>query len=101
MRELSNSNAFVNKIIKDAKVMTPADLLTGNNLFYIERTSPKLSDEARQAFHSNTTELLYLAKRTRVDILLLVSNLCMRVQEPTKDSRKLKEYTGGNEKSTT
>ncbi len=63
----------------------------GNNLFSIEETSPKLSKEASEAFHSDTAKLLYLAKRTRVDILLPVSFLCSRVREPTEDDlRKLK-----------
>ncbi len=83
--------AFVDEIVKDAKVTTIADMPAGNNLFCIEETFPKLSEEARQTFHSDTAKLLYLAKRTRVDILLPVSFLCTRVQEPTEDDlRKLK-----------
>jgi hypothetical protein len=59
--------AFVNEIVMDAKVATTVDTSAGNNLFYIEETSAKLSEEA-----SNAAKLLYLAKRTRVDILLPV-----------------------------
>jgi hypothetical protein len=83
--------AFVDEIVRNAEVATIADTPAGNNLFYIEETSPKLSKEASDAFHSETAKLLYLAKRTRVDILLPVSFLCTRVREPTEDDlRKLK-----------
>ncbi len=82
--------AFVDEIVRNAEVATIADTPVGNNLFYTEETSPKLSKEASEAFHSDTAKLLYLAKRTRVDILP-VSFLCTRVQEPTEDDlRKLK-----------
>ena len=46
-------------------------------------------DEA-EAYHSEVARLLYLAKRTRPDILTVVSHLCSRVQCPTRgDSVKL------------
>ncbi len=72
--------AFVDEIVRNAEVATIVDTPAGNNLFYIEETCPKLSKEAREAFHSDTAKLLYLAKRTRVDILLPVSFLCTRVR---------------------
>ncbi len=71
--------AFVDEIVKDAKVVTIADTPAGNNLFYIKETSLKLYEEAREAFRSDTTKLLYLTKRITVDILLPVSFLCSRV----------------------
>jgi hypothetical protein len=83
--------AFGEEIVRNAEVATIADTPAGNNLFYIEDTFPKLSKEEREAFHSDTAKLLYLAKRTGVDILLPASFMCTRVEQPTEDDlRKLK-----------
>ncbi len=48
--------AFVDEIVRNAEVATIADTPAGNNLFYIEETSLKLSKEAREAFHSDTAK---------------------------------------------
>jgi hypothetical protein len=95
-------HAFMDEIVRNAEVATIADTPAGNHLFYIEETSPKLSKEARETFHSDNAKLLYLAKRTRVDIPFSVSFLCTRVREPTEDDlRKLKRVLGGNGRSPT
>jgi len=39
-------------------------------------------------FHHFTAQLLYLGKRTRPDLLLAISFLCTRVQEPDEDDGK-------------
>ena len=51
--------------------------------------SPPLSIAERKTFHSVTAKLLYIAKRTRPDILLPVSFLTTKVQAPTKHDQKL------------
>ncbi len=48
--------AFVDKIVRNAKVATIADTPAGKNLFYIAETSPKLSKEPREALHSDTAK---------------------------------------------
>jgi hypothetical protein len=45
-------SALVDEMVRNAEVVTIADTPTGNNLFYIKQTSPKLFKEAREAFHS-------------------------------------------------
>jgi hypothetical protein len=45
----------------------------------------------KQQFHSAVAKLLYLGKRMRVDILIVVTFLTTRVQRPTlQDMHKLK-----------
>jgi hypothetical protein len=56
-------------------VLTPA----ANHLFDI-RDAVKLSPDDAEWFHSGVAKLLYLAKRTRPDIILPVSFLTTRVQ---------------------
>jgi hypothetical protein len=64
------------------KVKTPAQ----EYLFEI-RNSPPLSVEAKATFHTMVAKLLYLAKRTRPDILLAVSFLTTRVISPDEDDQ--------------
>ena len=64
----------------DGSATTPA----ANHLFEV-RESVLLDDPKREALHSITAKLLYLAKRTRPDILLPVSFLTTRVQAPDED----------------
>jgi hypothetical protein len=46
-------------------------------------------------FHKKTAQLLYLAKRARPDVLMVVSFLCTRVQSATvEDQRKLMRVLG-------
>jgi hypothetical protein len=53
-------------------------------------------------FHTTVAKLLYLSKRVRPDIILLVGFLCMRVKGPTcKDWTnlcRLLEYLKGTDK---
>ena len=70
----------------------PAGLLKGNpaspaanHLFDINHDCEKLSSEDTDQFHHLVVKLLYLAKRTRPDIMLAVAFLCTRVKEPDQD----------------
>jgi hypothetical protein len=59
------------------------------NLFEIKE-SPLLSEKERKKFHSIVAALLYLAKRTRPDVLTTVSFLSTRVTKATEnDSKRL------------
>ena len=53
----------------------------GENLFIIKQ----LNAEQSVRFHTFVAKLLYLSKRTRPDLLTLVSFLTTRVQQPTED----------------
>ena len=63
---------------------TPA----GMNLFAIQENSEPLSDQGAKEFHSTVAKLLYIAKRTRGDVLLPVNFLATRVKNPTVDDLK-------------
>ena len=74
---------------------TPDTLMTGsstspaaNHLFNVNPASPKLDTAEAILFHHLVAKLLYLAKRSRPDVLLAVSFLCTRVQEPDEDDMK-------------
>jgi hypothetical protein len=61
-----------------------------------------LDDDIKKVFHTQVAKLLYLAKRTRPDILLAVSFLTTRVQAPDQDDlnklqRVLKYINGSSE----
>ena len=67
-------------------VLTPAL----SDLFNIDTNADKLDAQQSRIFHTCVAKLLYLAKRTRPDILLPVNFLCTRVRDPTvEDQRKL------------
>ena len=59
-----------------------------NHLFDINHDCEKLNSEEADKFHHFVAKLLYLAKRTRPDILLAVTFLCTRVKEPDQDDYK-------------
>ena len=67
-------------------VSAPGD----SDLFSIDANSVLLDSERKKFFHSSVAKLLYLAKRTRPDILLVISFLATRVKCSTdQDFHKL------------
>ena len=56
-----------------------------NNLFDIDENSTELEKDEKEKFHTLVTNLLYIAKRVRPDILLPVTILTTRVQGPRQD----------------
>jgi histone deacetylase 1/2 len=64
--------------------VTPAT----HTLFDINPDAPVLDDKAAADFHSNVAKVLYLAKRTRPDLLLATSFLTTRVLCPDQDDLK-------------
>jgi len=50
--------------------------------------APPLDVAEKEGFHSQVAKLLYLAKRTRMDILTTVSFLASRVSTPTADDQE-------------
>jgi hypothetical protein len=81
---------FVKDLLKDCEV-TGSVLTPATEQLFSTRESPPLDDEAKSMFHTQVAKLLYLAKRTRPDILLAISFLTTRVQAPDQDDlQKLK-----------
>jgi hypothetical protein len=79
----------------DSLGLAPRESPAGSKLFEIPSDSPCLSERATQLFHSHVASLLYLAKRTRPDLLSAVSFLTTRVAAPTiDDAIKLRRVLG-------
>jgi hypothetical protein len=66
----------------DSEVNNPA-----NQYLFNIRESELLDDNDKNDFHTCVAQLLYLGKRTRLDILLPVTFLASRIQFPTVDDR--------------
>lgn len=61
-----------------------------SDLFVVDETSALVSEKEKKKFHSMVAKLLYLAKRTRPDILTVISFLATRVKCTTEqDLEKL------------
>ena len=81
--------------IKDIIGTAPSDMNgTAPNpawagMFMVDKTSPRLSADEAEFFHSLTVCLLFAARRARPYIQVAVAYLCTRVQEPTDDYEKL------------
>ena len=63
---------------------TPA----ANHLFQTNENAEKLSAMDAMLYHHLVAKLLYLGKRTRLDLLTAVSFLCTRIQSPDVDDFK-------------
>jgi hypothetical protein len=55
---------------------------------FVVGASPPLDDAKRENFHSIVAKLLFMAMRTRPDILLAISYLTTRVQDANEDDEK-------------
>ena len=83
-------NKYIEELMVKYKVSGKSKTPCGNDLFDIDEKSILLTTEEKEAFHSAVASILFLAKRSRPDLLLTVSFLSTRVNEPTdQDHRKL------------
>jgi hypothetical protein len=84
-------------------IMGEADTPATKNLFRVRDDSRKLGDEEKEFYHSTIAKILYLGKRVRPDLLVAISFLVRRVQNPDEDDwskmvrlvqyiRKTKDY---------
>ena len=65
------------------KINDPA----GDNIFEIPIVSKMLEESERSMFHTTVCQLLYLAKRTRFELLMAISFLAGRVTNATQSDR--------------
>ena len=81
--------SYIDKILEGktcGRATTPAT----DDLFTTAEADPLLDPDSAKLFHSDVAKMLYLAKRTRLEILLGVSHLSSRVASPTlSDQKKL------------
>ena len=92
---------FISSLLEDVQVSYIVKTPGTDNLF-ITRETRLLDTIETIEFHSQIAKLLYLAKRTRPDILLAVSFVTTRVQKPDIDdyhkiSRVLKYINGSKD----
>ena len=87
---------YTEKILESAKgLIRHAFCPATDKLFSIPADSKPLMEENKSYFHSMIARLLYLAKRTRLEILTAISWLSSRVQSPTEDDmKKLNQVLG-------
>ena len=71
---------YVEDLLRDCKVVGIATSPASEHLFEV-RDLPMLSEADRQEFHTGVAKCLYLAKRTRPDILTPVAFLSTRVTQ--------------------
>jgi hypothetical protein len=81
----------IREIVKEWEPKRLAETPASGDLFEPSEDSPQLSEELAKKFHSSVALALYIAKHgPRPDILLPITYLATRVQEPNEDDlRKL------------
>ena len=77
---------MIQNLLHENNINTTARTPAASHLFSI-RDVPKLGKKDKDRFHSTTAKLLYIAKRARPDLLLAVSFLTTRVQDPDVDDQ--------------
>ena len=79
-------DGFIADFLKDMEGIIDGvkDYPATKDLFKIGETNA-LEEDQKEFFHSTTARLLYLAKRCRPDILLSISYLVKRVQQPNQE----------------
>jgi hypothetical protein len=82
-----SQHGFINDLLLSHSVSGSATTPALPDLFSINDSSPLLPPTSKESFHSIVASLLYLAKRTRPDLLLCVSFLSTRVQKSTIQDR--------------
>ena len=79
--ELTLESTNPDLLSKGNRVTTPAT----DMLFKVSTSTECLDKKKSEGFHSLTAKLLFLAKRSRSDILTAVAFLTTRVQAPTME----------------
>jgi histone deacetylase 1/2 len=94
-------DGYVNDLLKQADISGTVSTPATENLFITRELKP-LDEDTKSKFHTMVAKLLYLSKRVRPDILLAVSFLTTRVQNPDSDdlnklTRVIKYLNGSRE----
>ncbi|CAM9111465.1 unnamed protein product, partial [Ectocarpus fasciculatus] len=81
---------YLKNVLKFAEIDGTAATPATSKLFEVSDDAAKLNRKEAKKFHTIVAKLLYMSKRTRIDIMTAVSFLCTRVREPTvEDLAKL------------
>jgi hypothetical protein len=79
---------YIEELMKLSSVTGIADSPASPQLFTINKSPTLLTADEKEWFHSQVARILYLAKRVRGELLLIVSFLATRVNHPDQDDRK-------------
>jgi hypothetical protein len=89
-------SSYVDKVLADyPKVVEDRRVPGRKGVFLVAQDSVDVGVNERQLFHTIMAKLLYLAKRARLDIIAVVSFLCIRVKAPTLEDIENLEYLLG------
>jgi len=80
--------AYIEKCLDGKDINTRSTSPAGDDLFIIDEAKTLLDEVELKDFHSDVAKLLYLAKRTRGQILTAVSFLAGRVSCATSDDQR-------------
>jgi len=78
---------YTRDVLKECGITTTKAEPATAALFVIDATSPVLNKKDSKQFHRNVAQLLYMATRTRPDIILPIIFLTTRVRTPTEQDR--------------
>lgn len=79
---------YVKNVLQEYNVSGKASSPALSNIFEPEEESAVLGETDRKEFHTIVAKLLYLANRTRPDIMLAIAYLATRVNFATIDDRR-------------
>jgi len=79
--------AYIKKCLEGRDIGRKANSPATDDLFEVPEDGVPLNEDDKKRFHSDVAKLLYLAKRTRGQILTAVSHLSGRVNTPTSDDQ--------------
>jgi hypothetical protein len=90
---------YIEEMMKMYEVTGTAKTPALNNLFERRESSPLLSEQGKQVFHSRVAKCLFLSKRVRPDILVTCIFLASAVTQATEDDQwkldRLLKYING------
>jgi hypothetical protein len=82
-------------LMKETEKVTCYTSPGDSDTFRVDEDSPRLPEDKKELFHTITAKVLYLAYKTRPDLLAVVSFLCSRVSSPVEqDWIKLRRVIG-------
>jgi hypothetical protein len=86
---------YVDKLLEEYGAVMDKTTPGKKGVFLVAEEARELLEDERKVFHWTVAKLLYLSKRTRPDILTVVSFLCTRVSVATEeDAEKLHHLLG-------
>jgi hypothetical protein len=77
----------IEKILKDYEDFGKQGTPGSKSTFEVDESAEVLSELEKKKFHMTVAKLLYLCKRARPDIMMVVSFLCTRMKGPTVEDK--------------